>query len=84
MQQKPTVRPVPRIDTQDLARVALRRIRLWQDSRGKTQPNCPVCDAPNMTVIDRSTRPYSEWYVLECRSCGLEDTLQVPSAARNP
>jgi hypothetical protein len=84
MDEKPTIRPVPRINTQDLARVALRRVRLWQDSHGQTVPNCPICEAPGLSVIDRSTRPYAEWYELSCRHCGLEDRLHVASASRNP
>ena len=29
--------------------------------------NCPVCGAAGVEIIDRSARPYSEWYVLKVR-----------------
>jgi len=29
-------------------------------------------------IIDRSARPYAEWYALSCRSCGLDETLHIP------
>jgi hypothetical protein len=66
-----------------VVRVALRRIRVWQDK--PEQPvSCPLCEAPGLKIEDRSTRPYSEWYILSCPSCGLDDKIHVPSAARSP
>ena len=40
--------------------------------------NCPVCGASGLEIIDLSTRPYAEWYVLKCRACGLDAMLHVP------
>ncbi len=40
--------------------------------------NCPVCGAAGTKIIDRSARPYSEWYVLRCEACGLDATIHIP------
>jgi transcription elongation factor Elf1 len=71
-----------KLTTQDEVRVALRRVRLWESDKSKPV-QCPLCGAPELKIIDRSTRPYSEWYAVECASCGLDDTIHIPSAARN-
>lgn len=39
---------------------------------------CPRCGLEGLCVIDRSVRPYSEWYVVSCAACELEATLQIP------
>ena len=39
---------------------------------------CPACGEAGLMIIDRSARPYAEWYALSCRSCGLDDTLHIP------
>lgn len=70
-----------KITTQDVMRVAMRRIRLWEGDKSKL-PNCPLCEAPGMTVVDQSARPYSEWYRVTCSHCGLEDTIHIASATR--
>ena len=41
---------------------------------------CPRCGLEGLCVIDRSARPYSEWYVISCAGCSLEATLQIPMA----
>ena len=69
---------------QDELRVALRRIRIWENGGKKEPMQCAICGAPGVHVEDRSTRPYSEWYVVKCASCGLDDTIHIPSASRNP
>ncbi len=69
--------------TQDIVRAALRRVRRWQDDPSKPA-DCPLCEAPGLQIADHSTRPYSEWYLVTCPHCGLDDRIQVPSAARNP
>jgi len=74
---------IKKIDNQDVMRVAMRRIRIWQDKPSEPV-SCPMCDAPGLKVEDRSTRPYAEWFIVECPTCGLEDTIQVPSASRSP
>lgn len=58
---------------------ALAAIAAWRIDPVKPV-NCPVCAAPGMTVIDRSTRPFAEWYALSCPACGLEHTVQIPLA----
>ena len=40
-----------------------RRLARWR----RTQPAaCPACGAPGLVIIDRSARPYAEWYALPC------------------
>ena len=39
---------------------------------------CPACGEPGLDIIDRSARPYAEWYALSCASCGLDETLHIP------
>ena len=39
---------------------------------------CPACGKVGLEIIDRSARPYAEWYVLTCWSCGLSETLNIP------
>ena len=39
---------------------------------------CPACGKAGLAIIDRSARPYAEWYVLPCASCGLSETLNIP------
>jgi hypothetical protein len=55
----------------------LRCIAAWRVDPGAPR-NCPVCATPGLEIIDRSARPYSEWYVLNCRACGLDTTLHIP------
>ncbi|HVZ03520.1 hypothetical protein [Hyphomicrobium sp.] len=56
---------------------ALACIAAW-----RTQPDephaCPVCRSSGIAIIDRSARPYREWYVLKCESCGLDATVNIP------
>jgi hypothetical protein len=55
----------------------LRRIAAWRADPGASL-NCPICEAPGFEIIDRSARPYSEWYALNCRVCDLNATLHIP------
>jgi hypothetical protein len=57
-------------------RTALRRIAVWR-SDPKQPVACPVCSKAGLVIIDRSARPYAEWYALSCPACGLDDTLHV-------
>lgn len=41
---------------------------------------CPVCNALGLAIIDQSARPYSEWYALSCKTCGLNHTVHIPLA----
>ena len=58
-------------------REALGRIAAWR--LAAAQPICcPVCETPGLEIVDRSTRPYAEWYALNCASCGLGHTIHIP------
>ena len=62
--------------TADQQREAARRIASW-----RTDPEqavvCVACDRPGLAIIDRSARPYAEWYALSCAACGLDETLHI-------
>jgi hypothetical protein len=58
---------------------ALDRIAAWRADPGSVQ-TCPVCEAAGIEIVDRSARPYSEWYALTCAACGLDATLHIPLA----
>jgi hypothetical protein len=58
-------------------RTALKRIAAWR-SDPKRPVACPACSRDGLVVIDRSARPYAEWYALSCAACGLDETLHVP------
>jgi len=67
----------------DKLRVALQRIAAWR--LAAAQPvACPVCELPGLKIVDRSTRPYAEWYALSCPSCGLDHTIHIPMAPTMP
>jgi predicted RNA-binding Zn-ribbon protein involved in translation (DUF1610 family) len=61
----------------DQLRQAARRIAGWRADPGESVA-CPACGKVGLEIIDRSARPYAEWYVLTCSSCGLSETLNVP------
>ncbi len=64
-------------------RLALQRIAEWRLNHA--QPvGCPVCEVKGLEIIDRSTRPFAEWYALSCSSCGLEHTIHIPMAPTMP
>ena len=67
----------------EILRVALQRIAAWRLSAAEPVA-CPVCEASGIEVVDRSTRPYAEWYALSCPSCGLEHTIHIPMAPTMP
>ena len=56
---------------------ALLSIAAWRADPEGPAP-CPVCGKAGLTIIDRSARPYAEWYYLTCADCGLEETLHIP------
>ncbi|CAN1722544.1 conserved protein of unknown function [Hyphomicrobium sp. 1Nfss2.1] len=61
----------------DRFREALARVADWRLS--PLEPvACPVCEEDGLVIEDRSTRPYAEWYVLSCPSCGLGHTIHIP------
>jgi hypothetical protein len=56
---------------------ALERIGAWR-ADPLIVVSCPVCRAPGLEIIDRSARPYSEWYALKCTACGLDSSVHIP------
>jgi transcription elongation factor Elf1 len=56
---------------------ALAAIARWREAP-ETQLNCPRCSASGLSVIDRSARPYAEWYHMGCPACGLDETIHIP------
>lgn len=62
---------------------AFRRVAAWRADPAASVA-CPACNAPGLAVIDRSARPYAEWYALECTQCGLNETLSIPMSAPMP
>ena len=64
----------------DQLREAMRNIALWRaDPRAPVA--CPACGKLGLAVVDRSARPYAEWYALSCAACGLSETVNVPLGA---
>lgn len=64
-------------------RRAHREIRAWRDD--PTAPRtCPVCEAPGATIEDRSARPHTEWYAINCRSCGLDQAFAIALGSMPP
>lgn len=61
-------------------RTAYQRINAWRVAP-VSPVACPACEAPGLAIIDRSARPYAEWYALSCAGCGLSETLNVPLSA---
>jgi predicted RNA-binding Zn-ribbon protein involved in translation (DUF1610 family) len=61
----------------DQLREAVRRIAAWRVN-ADAPVACPACGEAGLMIIDRSARPYAEWYALSCRSCGLDETLHIP------
>lgn len=68
---------------QDKVRVAMQRIAAWRAKPGEPVA-CPVCGAAGLAIVDRSARPYAEWYFLTCAACGLNATLNVPLGPQVP
>ena len=63
--------------TQEEAGRASETVARWRAD--PDQPlSCPRCGHEGLCVIDRSARPYAEWYVISCAGCSLEATLQIP------
>lgn len=61
----------------------MQRINAWRAAPDRPVA-CPVCEAPGLTVLDRSARPHAEWYVLSCKACGLQHTMHIPMAPLMP
>ena len=67
----------------DKLKLALQRIAAWRLAAGEPV-SCPLCEASGLEIVDRSTRPYAEWYALSCHSFGLDHTIQIPMAPTMP
>lgn len=67
----------------DKMSLALARIAAWR-ANPDTPVACPVCEAPGLTILDQSARPYAEWYALTCAACGLNATLHLPLGPQVP
>ena len=59
------------------ARLALAAVAAWR-ANPKAAVACPRCGREGLAIVDRSARPYAEWYALSCSSCGLDVTLHIP------
>jgi hypothetical protein len=64
------------LDADKLAE-AYRRVTAWRADAG-APADCPACGSAGLAIIDRSARPYAEWYALSCAACGLDETLHIP------
>lgn len=80
--ERPQLAPTNILPAEKL-KVAMQRIAAWRLAPAEPVA-CPVCEAPGLEIVDRSTRPYAEWYALWCPSCGLDHTIHVPMAPRVP
>ena len=58
---------------------AHRTIAAWKNDP-EAEAKCPRCKDGGLSIIDRSARPYSEWYELHCDACDLVVTMQLPLA----
>jgi predicted RNA-binding Zn-ribbon protein involved in translation (DUF1610 family) len=56
---------------------ALERVAEWR-SDPDAPLACPRCGRTGLAIVDRSARPYAEWYAISCPSCGFEHTLHLP------
>jgi hypothetical protein len=63
--------------TPEETRLALGAIAAWR-SDSSVPVACPRCGVAGLIIIDRSARPYAEWYALSCAACGLEHALHIP------
>lgn len=58
---------------------ALAVISAWRTDAEQVV-NCPACGAAGLQIVDRSARPYAEWYALVCLACGLDHAVHIPLA----
>jgi hypothetical protein len=62
--------------TPEQQREAGRRISGWR-ADPQRPVDCPACGKAGLEIIDRSARPYAEWYAISCAACGLNETLHI-------
>lgn len=58
-------------------REALAKVQIWRHDKSQ-DVFCPICDAPGFEIVDRSARPYAEWYAVKCSKCGIDDAISIP------
>jgi hypothetical protein len=58
-------------------REALAKVQIWRKDPSQ-EIFCPICDAPGFSIVDRSARPYAEWFAVKCEKCGIDDAISVP------
>lgn len=51
-------------------------VRAWRVAPDKPV-GCPACGTGTLAIVDRSARPYREWYAVSCAGCGFEKTVTV-------
>lgn len=68
--------PTHVLDAEGMRR-AIDRVTRWRVAPDDSVA-CPACEAPGLEIVDRSARPYAEWYALKCAACGLDQTIQIP------
>ena len=66
----------------DQLREAFRRIAAWRADPGEPVA-CPACGKAGLEIIDRSARPYAEWYVLTLLVVRPERDAQHPARTRS-
>ncbi len=76
MMRRPTQQLSP-----EQERAVLRVLRQWRNDPSACL-DCPTCGEQGARVIDRSARPHSEWYDIQCSSCGFDHALQIPLGTR--
>jgi len=60
-----------------IQRAGYERLAEWRRAPGDDIA-CPRCGAAGLAIVDRSARPFAEWYQLTCAACGLDHTFHVP------
>jgi len=63
--------------TRDELAKALPRITAWRIDPDEPVV-CPRCEVSGLNIIDRSARPYAEWYAVSCAACGMDATINIP------
>lgn len=61
----------------DELKLALEVIAI-RHSNAEAALTCPRCSATGLSLVDRSSRPYAEWYQLSCQACSLDETIHIP------
>lgn len=50
----------------------------------ETPISCPLCEAETLSIIDKSARPYAEWYAFDCQTCQWRYDMHVPLSGPMP